>query len=214
MDGVDGADQAGRVARRQLEVVDPEALLVVGGAVEEHVGHLARLAALEHGFHAVFEILHLVLGADPAGRRIEHHVDFAEQVVERSAHRDPGVAERLLGARDRGEQRERHATLSSSARTAQRGCDVGDTDQFHVVLGGHSGGEAIPDDSVSGDSDLDLAHVRVSFTLRRAGRSATPTADELRSSPTERCGTSLFEGMATLDATEVTKCSLRDLTIV
>ena len=67
IEAIDGTDEAGGVAGGQLQVVGPDALVVVGISVEEDVGDLAALAALEDGLQPPLLVDLLVLGTDPAG---------------------------------------------------------------------------------------------------------------------------------------------------
>ena len=121
VEAVDGADEAGGVAARQLEVVLADALLVVGVAVEEDVDDVVLLAALEDRLDALGLVELLVLAADAAGRGVEHDVDLAEEVVHGAGDGDAELVEGGLLAGLDDVQVVGHARPRSRARVESVG---------------------------------------------------------------------------------------------
>ena len=158
IEGIDGADQAGGITRGELEVVAPHAVLVVCVSVEEHVCDLGGLAALEDGFDACRFVLLFVLRSDAARRRVEHDVDLGDEVIELSGNRDSGSFQRLLCSRHCGVHGIGHAAFGERSH-CECWCDVGNTDQLHVLLPSDTVCETLSDHSESGHSDFDFAHV-------------------------------------------------------
>ncbi len=158
VEAVDGADEARRVAARELQVVLADALLVVGVAVEEDVDDVVLLAALEDRLDAPGLVELLVLAAHAAGRGVEHDVDLAEEVVEGAGDGDADLVEGGLLLLCDDEELVRHAGLAEGPRGERRG-DVDDAHELHVTLQGDAVGEPLPDDAVADHAYLWLAHV-------------------------------------------------------
>ena len=81
INGVDRADQASGVAGSQLQEVLPLPFLVVGVAMEEHIGDLVLLAALKHCLDTVLDVQFLVLGTNAGRRRIQDDLYLFQEVL-------------------------------------------------------------------------------------------------------------------------------------
>ncbi len=154
---VDGPDEAGGVAARELQVVLADALLVVGVAVKEDVDDVVLLAALEDRLDLASLVDLLVLATDAAGRGVEHDVDLAEQVVEGARHRNAELVEGGLLLGRHHEQPVGHARLVQRAN-GQRGGDIDHAGELHVLLQGDAVGQTLADDPVADDRDSWFAH--------------------------------------------------------
>ena len=161
VEAVDGADEAGGVARRELQIVLADALLVVGIAVEEDVDDVVLLATLEDRLDAPGLVDLLVLTADAARRRVQHYVDLAEEVVEGAAHGDADLVEGGLLLRRHDEQLVGHPYLVQGA-DGERGRHVDDAGELHVPLQSDTVGQPLADDAVAHNCNFRFAHGRLS----------------------------------------------------
>ncbi len=100
----------------------------------------------------------------PAERGVEHDVDLVEQLVEGPSHGDPCFGEHLNRARHGGVEVIRHPPLDQGS-DRQGGSNVGDPDQFHVLLQCDPVGETLADHAKPGNANLHLAHVLSSLVL-------------------------------------------------
>ena len=164
VEAVDRADQAGRVAGGQLQVVLADALFVVGIAMEEHVRDGVLLAALEDGLDAVFIIVvFFILCADAAGCGVEHDIDLLAQLVKRAGNRDIFCIERgFIRAVDQIEiifdaVCADHIALAQRLQRKRRG-QIRDPDKLHILLQRNAVCQSLTDGAVTGYANSDFFH--------------------------------------------------------
>ena len=116
---IHSADEAGGVAGGELEEVLADAVLVVGVSVEEHVGDVVLLPALEDGLDAVLGVEVLHLGAHAAGGGVEGHVDTGRG--DRRANPPEARPRRRTCPSSRDRRRRRRRTRRSPGMPARAG---------------------------------------------------------------------------------------------
>ena len=160
---VHGADEARGVAGGQLQVVLPQALLVVGVAVEEHIRHVVFLAALEDGLDAQPRVDGLVPGPNTGRGGVQHDVHAAAQLLKGPRHGD------VLGGEGGGVGALHQIELVFHAVGAdhvvfpqglqgQRGRQVRDAHQLHVLLKRHAVRQPLSNGAVAGHTYPNFFH--------------------------------------------------------
>ena len=168
------SDEPRGVAGGQLQIVLPQALLVVGVAVEEHVCHIVFLAALEDGLDAQPLIDGLVLGPHAGGRGIQHDVHAAAQVLKGPGHGDVhGGKGGGIGSLHQIEL-VLHAVgadhvIFPQGLQGQRGRQVRNAHQFHIFLKGNAVCQPLSDGAVTGYSYTNLFHGHPPEIFRNSG---------------------------------------------
>lgn len=92
VEAVHRADEAGCVAACELQELLVDTLFKVCIAVEEHVGHVVFLAALEDGLFAVLLIENAIFRADARVGRVEQDVTLLNELGERTGNGMPSAS--------------------------------------------------------------------------------------------------------------------------
>ena len=133
--------------------------------MEEYVRNRILLAALEDGLDTVFVVIVLlVLGAHAAGSGVQHHIHALAQLLKAAGHRD------VLRREGRGIGAVHQIQIVLDAVGAdhivfpqslngQGGCQIGDTDQLHVLLHCHAVCQTLSDGAVTGNTNFNLCHI-------------------------------------------------------
>ena len=153
------ADEAGCVAACELQELLVDTLFKVCIAVEEHVGHVVFLAALEDGLFAVLLIENAVFRADARVGRVEQDVTLLNEIGERTGNRNAKRV-KFRAVILYGEIQRIGHTLFFQCANGKGWGHVRHADELHIPLQMHAIRQPLADRAVSYDADFYLIHER------------------------------------------------------
>ena len=156
-------DEACGVAAGQLQKLFAQAKLIVGIAVEEHIGHTVFLAALENGLHAQALVYCLVGSTGAAGRGVQHHIHLGAKLLKAALHRNAEGIELGLQLHIHQIELVLHAVYADhvvfrQSPDGQRRRMPHDTNQLHVLLQYHAVSQSCADGAVARYADFYFCH--------------------------------------------------------